>query len=84
MSDGGSDPSVLSVLGVKSSQSHGIVDPLTAPVDQVSDLSRIKMLAEAYLSNKRPTLKKVIAPPVHHEMSAPVDMCFGDLFGGGL
>lgn len=50
--DGGSDPSVVSVLGLKASQSHGIVDPLSAPADQYSDGSRIRQLAELYLAGK--------------------------------
>lgn len=50
--DGGSDPAVLGVLGVKASQSHGIVDPNSAPLQQQSDGARIKQLAELYLSGK--------------------------------
>lgn len=51
-SDGGSDPSVLSVLGLKASQSHGIVDPMSAPADQHSDSTRIRQLAELFLAGK--------------------------------
>lgn len=50
--DGGSDPSVMGVLGLKASQSQGIVDPLSAPTDQHSDATRIRKLAELYLAGK--------------------------------
>lgn len=50
--DGGSDPSVIGVLGLKSSQSAGIVDPLAAPSQQHSDATRIRQLAELYLQGK--------------------------------
>jgi SNF2 family DNA or RNA helicase len=50
VSEYGSDPVIISLLGLKSSQSHGIVDPLTAPAEQHSDESRIKLLAQQYLN----------------------------------
>lgn len=50
----GSDPFIISLLGLKSSQSHGIVDPLTSVPDQYSDESRIKMLAESFLKRRTP------------------------------
>lgn len=48
---GGSDPVILGVLGVKSSQSRGIVDPLLGIEPQQQDDSRIKELARYILSN---------------------------------
>jgi len=48
----GSDPVVIDMLGVKSSQAHGIVDPLLAPAAQHSDESRIKKLAKQFLKGK--------------------------------
>ncbi len=51
----GSDPVILELLGLKSSQSHGIMDPLTAPVAQYTDESRIKKLAEHFLHKKHAT-----------------------------
>lgn len=53
VSEYGSDPVIIDLLGLKSSQSHGIVDPLTAPVVNVNDDSRIKILAEKFLQVKR-------------------------------
>lgn len=50
--NGGSDPAMMSVLGVKASQSHGIVDPNTAPIPQQSDGTRIRQLAELFLQGK--------------------------------
>lgn len=50
--DAGSDPSVIGVLGLKASQSAGIVDPLSAPVEQHSDATRIQTLAREYLHNR--------------------------------
>lgn len=47
--DEGSDPVIVDVLGLKSEQTHGIMDPGLAPVAQTTDESRIKKLAEAYL-----------------------------------
>ena len=48
--DGGSDPVIMSTLGLKASQSHGILNPYggmseATPVDE----SRIKQLAQAVL-----------------------------------
>jgi hypothetical protein len=51
-SDGGSDPSMIGVLGVKASQAQGIVDPLSAPQEQNSDATRIRQLAELYLQGR--------------------------------
>ncbi len=49
--NGGSDPLVIELLGLKASQSHGIVDPLRA-VNQVhTDDSRLKLLAKQYLED---------------------------------
>jgi SNF2 family DNA or RNA helicase len=49
VSDSGSDPVIINLLGLKASQSHGIVDPLLTPTAQHSDESRIKLLAQNYL-----------------------------------
>lgn len=52
VSDFGSDPLIVDMLGVKSSQSHNIINPLTAVEDQFSDESRLKLLAEKFLEKK--------------------------------
>lgn len=49
VSDWGSDPVLIDMLGVKSSQSSGIVDPDAEVFEQYTDESRIKLMAEKYL-----------------------------------
>lgn len=49
VSDSGSDPAVIDILGLKSSQSSGITDPLQAIEENYVDESRIKKIAEQYL-----------------------------------
>jgi hypothetical protein len=49
VADGGSDPLIASVQGLKASQAQGIIDPKRG-IEQVhSDESRIKQLAQMYL-----------------------------------
>jgi SNF2 family DNA or RNA helicase len=50
VSESGSDPVITNLLGLKSSQAHGIVDPTKEIAPQYSDDSRIKLLAQAYLT----------------------------------
>lgn len=52
VSEYGSDPPIIDMLGIKSSQSHNIMNPLQAVADQYTDESRIKLMAERYLKNK--------------------------------
>lgn len=52
VSEEGSDPVIINMLGLKSSQAHGIVDPLIAAPAQYSDESRLKVLAQHYLNKK--------------------------------
>lgn len=54
--DGGSDPAIMGTLGLKASQSHGILNPYggmgaTTPIDE----SRIKQLAKSVLARKEIT-----------------------------
>lgn len=49
ISDQGSDPLIIDMLGLKASQSHNIIDPLIPVPAQYSDESRLKLLAELYL-----------------------------------
>ena len=48
----GSDPEMIDVIGLKESQSRGIIDPGTSPVNRQVDINRIKNLAENYLASK--------------------------------
>lgn len=52
LSDYGTDPIMLDVLGLKSSQAHGIVDPLKGITEQVSDDSHLKKLAQSFLEKQ--------------------------------
>lgn len=50
VSDSGSDPVMVDLLGLKASQAKDVVDPLLGPSKQYTDESRIKRLAESYLN----------------------------------
>jgi SNF2 family DNA or RNA helicase len=50
VSDSGSDPLMIELLGLKASQAKGIVDPLSGVEMVHSDDSRIKLLAERFLA----------------------------------
>lgn len=52
MSQFGSDPAMLELLGIKSEQSRGILDPNSIPEDKQSDPHRIYNMAENYLKRK--------------------------------
>jgi len=52
IADGGADPAIVRTLGLKGSQSAGIVDPLKPVEAQHSDATRIRRLAELYLQGK--------------------------------
>lgn len=53
VSDCGSDPLIIDLLGLKSSQSEAIMNPLQSGVqEKYSDDSRIKLLAQRYLDKK--------------------------------
>ena len=47
--NGGSDPLVIQVHGLKGSQARGIIDPTKGVEHIYSDESRVKMLARQYL-----------------------------------
>lgn len=49
VSESGSDPGIVDLLGLKASQASGITDPFTGPTEQFSDRGRIKALAQRYL-----------------------------------
>lgn len=51
-SDDGSDPPMVELLGLKASQSSGIVDPNAPLTQRHSDKSRIQALAEQFLKRK--------------------------------
>ena len=64
VSECGSDPLIIDMLGLKSSQSHNIIDPLKAVAEQYSDESRIKLLAQRYLEKHHaPNKPKFVLNP---------------------
>jgi SNF2 family DNA or RNA helicase len=53
VSEFGSDPLIIDLLGLKASQAHGIINPLETKVaDQYSDDTRIKLLAKKFLEKR--------------------------------
>jgi len=53
VSDGGSDPLMVDLLGLKAEQATAIIDPLRSGVaEAVSDESRIKEMARRFLEKK--------------------------------
>lgn len=49
VADDGSDPPMVSLLGIKSTQAHGIADPFEAVTQNQSDDGRIKSMAAQFL-----------------------------------
>lgn len=50
----GSDPPIIDMLAIKSSQSHGIIDPLKSIGDTYTDEGRVKKMAMAFLEAENP------------------------------
>lgn len=50
VTDGGTDPLMIDLLGLKASQAHGIMNPDGQIFQSVTDEGRIKLLAESILS----------------------------------
>lgn len=55
----GSDPGMVTVLGIKSEQSHNIIDPHLSVVPQYTDESRVKLMAETFLKNSGVDVSKL-------------------------
>lgn len=53
IANGGSDPLMVEVLGVKSSQAHGIMNPGVAPIAPVHDEDRMKKLAAMVIERRK-------------------------------
>jgi hypothetical protein len=53
IASGGSDPLMVEVLGVKSSQAHGIMNPGVAPIAPVHDQDRMKKLAAMVIERRK-------------------------------
>jgi SNF2 family DNA or RNA helicase len=61
IANGGSDPLLVEVLGLKASQSQGIMDPFMAPQETLNDESRMKRLAEMVLARRRSPGREILA-----------------------
>lgn len=59
--DFGSDPVIINLLGIKASQSFGIMNPLQSTPERYTDESRIKVLAAHYLKKH------------HHQLTTKID-----------
>jgi len=57
VSDFGSDPSMLDVLGIKEDQCRGIQDPGEAPVAKQADNSRVQKMAKDFLARRGKSVK---------------------------
>lgn len=53
IANGGSDPLMVEVLGVKSSQAHGIMNPGVAPIAPIHDEDRMKKLAAMVIERRK-------------------------------
>lgn len=53
IANGGSDPLMVEVLGVKSSQAHGIMNPGVAPIVPIHDENRMKKLAAMVIERRK-------------------------------
>lgn len=56
VANGGSDPLMIEVLGVKANQAHGIMNPGQDPIAPVNDTDRMKKLAQMVLDRRANTL----------------------------
>lgn len=52
ISDYGSDPVMVNILGLKNSQADGIIDQTTKPKEVMSDKSKLTELAKHFLNKK--------------------------------
>jgi hypothetical protein len=78
VSEDGSDPPMMDIIGLKASQSSGIVDPGVAVKNSYSDASRLKLLAQQYLTKTEIATATAETPPVGPDVvldseDAPVD-----------
>ncbi len=64
VTDYGSDPVIIDLLGLKASQSHNIIDPMKAVANRHSDESRIKLLAESFLKKQAEKTNIVQTEPI--------------------
>lgn len=67
----GSDPVMIDVLGLKETQSRGILDPGAGPITRQVDTDRLKKLATNYLAARGIHLEPQVADP--EQMAIPCE-----------
>lgn len=70
--DGGSDPPIIDMLGLKASQAHNIIDPLTAVPDQHTDEKRMKVFAQKFLEARGIALPEEKPEPTEIQTQIPL------------
>ncbi|CAE6900491.1 hypothetical protein R70199_03665 [Paraburkholderia domus] len=78
VSDDGSDPPMMDIIGLKASQSSGIVDPGVAVKNSYSDNSRLKLLAQQYLTKNEIAAAAKVAPADGAEAGLPAEDVAGE------
>jgi hypothetical protein len=78
VSDDGSDPPMMDIIGLKASQSSGIVDPGVAVKNSYSDNSRLKLLAQQYLTKNEIAAATKEAPADAVEVGLPAEDTTGE------
>ncbi|MBP2232519.1 SNF2 family DNA or RNA helicase [Azospirillum agricola] len=58
VTDDGSDPPIMEVLGIKASEAQGVVDPHLGVQQVDTDMSNVRKLVERYLDKKRSSAKE--------------------------
>ena len=53
MTDDGSDPPMMDILGIKASEAHSIMDPNLGASTTESDRSNLQKLVQRYLDKKQ-------------------------------
>ncbi|MDQ7981886.1 SNF2-related protein [Paraburkholderia sp. SARCC-3016] len=71
VSEDGSDPPMMDIIGLKTSQSSGIVDPGVAVKNSYSDATRLKLLAQQYLTKTEIAAATATAPSDGPEICLP-------------
>lgn len=64
VSDEGSDPPIMDVLGIKASEARHIVDPYLGVQKADDDTSNLQRLVDRYLTRSRPAVRNQQPPPV--------------------
>lgn len=78
VSDDGSDPPMMDIIGLKASQSSGIVDPGVAVKNSYSDNSRLKLLAQQYLTKNEIAAAAKEAPADVSDVGLPAEDATGE------